>query len=614
MTSAHRRSTSTKILGAVVLVLGLLITVIYARTAGFGYVFDDEIFILRNPALSHGLSGAGLRWALTTTYWGNWYPVTWLAHLADAQFFGNNPGPAHVINALLHLAACLLLFVVLRRLTGAFWRSALAAAFFAVHPLRVESVAWITERKDPLSALFWLLAILAYLRYLERPGAARYALMVMVFVLGLMTKPIVVTLPFALLLLDWWPLGRFQARSHPMPILSLALEKLPLLSLSAGASVVAFFAQRAEGAVGSWEQFPLAVRLGNALVSYSAYLGKTFWPVDLAVYYPHQGGALPFAQVAFASLLFASLTVAGVFAARRRPWLTVGWFWYIGTLVPVIGVVQLGQQAMADRFSYLPSMGVAIALFWSAPALKRLSAPLQAAAAALVAVALVALTWRSSAQVGFWRDNATLYRHALEVTRDNWLMRRNYGATLAEQGDLEGAIREFRELLRIVPDYFPGRMGIARYLEMAAEKRVSIPGVPAPLEEAEDHYRRAAALIPGSPDVAVALSNLLAKTGRSAEAASLLVGLLRREPNIAVARMNLAILRAREGRTADAIALHIEAIRLDPRSAEARYNYGVTLELAGRTTEALREFRAALLLNPGYRDALVAVQRLRPGI
>lgn len=593
----------------VILVLGVVTMAIYARTVGFGYVFDDEIFILRNPALSHGLSWSGLRWALTTTYWGNWYPVTWIVHLADAQFFGNAPGPAHLINAMLHVASSLLLFVVLRRLTGAYWRSALAAAFFAVHPLRVESVAWITERKDPLSAIFWLLAILAYMRYLKRPSSARYGLMMTVFALGLMTKPIVVTLPFALLLLDWWPLGRFSAQAGGRRIFSLAVEKVPLLLLSVGASVVAYFAQRAEGAVGPWAQHSLAVRLSNALVSYSAYLGKSFWPRDLAVYYPHQGSALPATHVVVAGLLFACFAIAAVRAARCRPWLFVGWFWYVGTLVPVIGIVQLGLQAMADRFTYIPSMGIALALFWSAPGLNRFRPQAFAGGTALATAVFLTLAWISSIQVGFWRDNATLYRHALEVTGDNWLMRRNYGATLAEQGDLEGAIREYRELLRIVPDYFPGRMGLARYLEMAAERRVAVPGVPDPLKEAEEHYRTAGALIPVSPDAAVALSNLLARTGRSAEAASLLVELLRREPDIVVARMNLAILRAREGRTADAIALHTEAIRLDPRSAEARYNYGVTLELAGHTTEALREYRAALFLNPGYRDAQVAVER-----
>jgi tetratricopeptide (TPR) repeat protein len=431
---------------------------------------DDTSLVIDNPDIKDGLTFRGIGWAFTTLHGYNWMPLTWLSFELDSQLHGTRPWGYHLTNVLLHTSNVLLLFVVLRRLTGALWRSAAVAALFAVHPLRVESVAWVAERKDVLSALFWMLTLGAYGWYALRPSPRRYALVVLTFALGLMAKPMLVTLPFVLLLMDYWPLRRFRspalrASGDPtgptFPSASLArllLEKAPLLALAAGLSAITLHAQR-ELVLGS-DHYSFATRAANALVSYVRYLGKTFWPADLALYYPHPGDSLPAAAVVGAALLLAGVTAAAVWAAPRRPSLAVGWLWYLGTLVPVAGFVQLSNQGHADRWTYIPLIGIFLLVAWQIAALAGRRG-LRAVAALGLAAAVVACALVSWVQVHYWSDSITLWTHTLEVTGDGNAVAQNaLGGAYLEAGDLDLAEPHFLAAARLNPNYSDPRYNL----------------------------------------------------------------------------------------------------------------------------------------------------------
>jgi tetratricopeptide (TPR) repeat protein len=574
------------------LLLAAAVAAVYARTAGFGYVFDDELYIVRNPGLALGPTWAGVRWAFTSFYHANWHPLTWLAHLADRALFGAGAGPAHLVNAALHALCAALLLRLLHRLTGALWPSAFAAALFALHPLRVESVAWVTERKDPLSAIFLILAVGAYLRYCRRPGPARYGAVVALFALGLMSKPSVVTLPFALLLLDFWPLGRWRpwtlpGAGAPAPGLArLAAEKLPLLALSAGAAALTYAAQSRAGAINPVREFPLADRAGNAVISVAAYLGQTFWPRGLAVYYPLPE-SLPGVAAALAALLVAGLTAAALLAARTRPWLLAGWLWFLGTLVPVLGLVQVGSQAHADRFTYLPSMLLLVALAFEArgvAAQRRVPTRLTAAAAAMALVLLGAATLR---QLGHWRDSEALYTHALAVTGANTLAEFNLGAALDAAGRTEEAVARYRAVLAADPHHLDALLNLALVLDARGQRA-----------EARDLELRALADHPSSARAHLNYGSLLSDEGRRTEAMAHFEQALALEPSFAKAQMNIANELGRAGRYDEAAARYREALRLEPRSAEIHYNFGSFLAAHGARAEAITEYQEALRLDP----------------
>lgn len=600
---------------AVAVLIAAAVLALYARTAGFEYVFDDNGFIVGNPGLAKGLTAEGVRWAFGSFSYANWHPVTWLAHLADRALFGPGAGPAHLVNASLHAACSMLLFLLLRRMTGALWASGFAVAVFALHPLRVESVAWVTERKDPLSTIFWLFGTWAYLGYARRPGAARYTLVVVCFAISLMTKPSVVTFPLALLLLDVWPLGRLRGAGSPaLPGLArdasrLLAEKVPLLAMSAGASLVTVAAQGAFGAVTGLDAYPMPVRVANALTAAFSNLERTFWPRGLAVYYPHPGPRVPAWDVVLAGTLLLAATVLALRSVSHRPALAVGWLWYLGTLVPTSGLVQVGGQATADRFTYLPSVGLSIAVTWGTTQVLggyRLRPKILTSVAVAALLAMGASSWM---QIGYWRDNITLYRHALAVTRDNWLILNNYG-TLVLDDDLAAAISYFQESARIRPGFAEAHMNLGASLEKAAARNLAVPGVANLLAEAESQYRLALALNPGFADAMLSLSSLFVREGRDAEAIAVLTDLSRLHPELPMAQMNLAILLARGGRFDEAIARHHASIELDSVSAEAHFNLGVTLEAAGRSAAAQAEYREALRLDPKHPRARTALERL----
>jgi hypothetical protein len=448
---------------SLVIGLGLLaaIGVVYWPVRHFEFInFDDDVYVWANPEVQNGLTLRGLAWAFTTGHAGNWHPLTWLSHMLDCQLFGVNAGAHHLVNVLFHAANTLLLFGVLKRMTGARWRSALVAALFALHPLHVESVAWVAERKDVLSTCFWLLTLWAYVRYVQKPeihystAALRpltswnYWLALVFFVCGLMSKPMVVTLPLVLLLLDYWPLNRVAgcklpaASSDPerSTLLALVWEKVPFLALAGVSCGLTLWVQQRGGAVASVESLPLGLRTGNAVVAYVRYLGHAFWPGGLAVFYPYQAWSLP--TVVGAGVLLAGVTGVVVWRGRSERHLLVGWLWYLATLIPVIGLVQVGGQSLADRYTYVPLIGMFVLVAWGMPrslTQPRLGKLAMIAAASAVLCACAVLSW---VQVHHWRDSETLFRYALKVTTGSAQAHNNLGVALAAQGKLAEAVAE----------------------------------------------------------------------------------------------------------------------------------------------------------------------------
>lgn len=445
--------------GWLALGLVILVAVIYAQARAFGFVnIDDQQYVYENPFVLRGLTWAGVTRAFGTFQASNWHPLTWLSHMVDVQLFGVEPGWHHAVNVVLHAANTVLLFLFLRRVTAATFRSAAVAALFAVHPLHVESVAWISERKDVLSAALFLLALHAYVSWVQRPSRRRQGLVAGLFALGVLAKPMVVTLPFVLLLLDVWPLERLRdapSRSERRSrILALLREKVPLFALCAGACAVTFFAQRAGDATVALSDVPLSARLTNALLAYAGYLGHAAWPAGLAAFYPHPwlaGASVPAWQVAGAATLLIAASAIAAHERARRPFLLWGWCWYLGTLIPVIGVVQVGTQASADRYTYLPLVGIFVAVVWAAAEVLdrvRASSAIRWAAAVLP---LVALALASRTQAAAWRDSVALHRHALAVTERNWNAWSGLGDALSDAGRTGEAIDAYREALGIYP-------------------------------------------------------------------------------------------------------------------------------------------------------------------
>lgn len=434
--------------GVLAALLALLVGLIYARSAAYQFVYDDFQYLVANPNAQEGLTGSSAWWALTSLYASNWHPLTWVSHLFDVTLFGLEPGGHHMVNILMHALNAGLLFVVLSRLTGRSGMSALVAALFAAHPLQVESVVWVSERKNLLSTLFLLLTIEAYRRYAARPDTGRYLAVAGIFALALMAKPMVVTLPLLLLLVDYWPLQRLRAG---VPAVRLILEKLPLLLLSAATAILTVVAQEHGGSMRSVHQYSLPVRAANALVSYTACIGHTFWPSGLNAFYPHAGPAIPVWKVAGAGFFLAGASWWAFRQVGKRPWLAVGWYWYLIALLPVIGLVQVGDQAMADRYAYLPIIGLLIVAARGLDELAETWPPWRKMirAAAVAGVALLAVV--ATIQTTWWKNNETLFKRALAVTSDNWFAHISLAASLGMQGDVDGAVAHYREALSIRP-------------------------------------------------------------------------------------------------------------------------------------------------------------------
>lgn len=446
----------------VALLLSAVVVALYWQTSHFDFVmYDDGKYVTANGHVKAGLTLSGVRWAFTSTYDANWFPLTWLSHMATVQLFGLNAGAHHLVNVIFHAINSFLMFFVFWRLTGTLWRSAFVAALFALHPLHVESVAWVAERKDVLSAFFWLTTMLAYYGYGKRPGTGRYLFTLFLFTCGLMTKPMLVTLPFVLLLLDFWPLRRFSPPSDSacaptgMPTASvprLILEKVPFIVLSIASSILTFIVQRKGGAVNELDHSSLLFNAANAFVSYVRYIIKMFWPREMAVFYPVELSLPPWQTVAAVIfLLFLSAVV--LWQRKRRPYLAVGWFWYVGTLVPVVGFVRVGLHAIADRYTYIPLVGLFIMISWGMAEAATRSKGIKVVASCVAMAAVVVLAVLSHLQLATWRNNYTLFQHAIAVTENNWLAHNNLATALVADGRLDEALYHVGEALRSKPDY-----------------------------------------------------------------------------------------------------------------------------------------------------------------
>ncbi len=554
----------------IVLGLALLVLAAYGRVGQYTFVdLDDSEYIYENPQVRAGLTFHGAAWAFTTTHAANWHPLTWLSHMADVQMFGLEAGWHHWANVLIHALNAILLYLVLQSMSGAAWRSAFVAGLFAVHPLHVESVAWVAERKDVLSTFLWLLTMGLYTGYVRRPGAWRYLAVTLPLALGLLSKPMLVSLPFVLLLLDYWPLGRLpwgdpsDADSKPVSrhsIPRLVLEKVPLLVLAAGSSIVTYAAQSSKAATASLEHFPLGARASNALVSYVCYLVKTVWPASLAVFYPHSssiGAQVPIWQPLAAAALLAVLTLVALWYGRLRPYLAVGWLWYVGTLLPVIGIVQVGSQAMADRYTYVPLVGIFIAVAWGVPDLLggwRHRQPVLAVLGTAVILGLAVATW---AQTAHWRDNRSLYTHAIAVTHKNWLAWNNLGNDHLNRGDFRRALSSFQEALRIKPDYADAWYNAGIALGRLQDYPRAIAS-----------YREALRLDPANADGWVYRGLAHQAIGQYAEAIACYESALRLKPADAIALNNLVVAHSVQGNRGKVLETYRRLRAVDPARAE----------------------------------------------
>ncbi|MBI4559256.1 MAG: tetratricopeptide repeat protein [Candidatus Hydrogenedentes bacterium] len=625
--------------------IGLLTAAVFSRVVFNGFIthYDDAVYVLENRMVRAGLTWAGVSYAFTSECAANWHPLTMLSHMLDCELFGLAAGGHHLMSLLLHALNAALLYVVLKRMTGAQWDSALVAALFAVHPLHVESVSAIAQRKDLLSTLFWLLTISAYLRYAKKPTLLAYSAVALWFVLGLMSKPMVVTLPFVLLLLDFWPLqrttvrnseGTAESRQVRLPISRLVVEKLPLLALTVVACVVTYGVQYRAGAVATSERLPVAQRAVNAAVSYVVYIQKTLWPVGLSAFYPHPRDTLPYWQVAAAGVVLGLITWAVVRRRAKEPYLAVGWFWYVGTLVPVIGIVQVGNQAMADRYTYVPLIGLFIAGVWGAVA--RLCqwqigrAPRAVVMAVLLSV-LSMLTWR---QTGYWRNDETLFAHALAATENNALAHTTLGQTCLGRDDVGGAFEHFGKALEIAPTGPSGHIGMGDVLFRQNNVRAAIEhyrraitlepdnavahyhlaralGMAGEIEQAVAHCETALQFTPDSSKVHQKLAELLSRQGRYDGAAEHYAAALQLEPNDWEARAMLADVLQRMGKSEEASTQYREALELQPRNAAIHYNFGVLLERRDKLEEAAQHFEAALRLRPDLAQAAQGLDRVR---
>jgi Flp pilus assembly protein TadD len=440
------------------LFLVVLSLVVYQQLTGCDFVnYDDELYVKKNPHIMAGLTLESIIWAFTTGYASNWHPLTWMSHMLDFELYGLNPMGHHWTNLQIHIVNTVLLFLFLKWMTGAIWRSAFVAALFAVHPLHVESVAWVAERKDVLCSFFWILSMWAYVRYVRNTTKIRYVLLVIFFIFGLMSKPMIVTLPFVLLLLDFWPLSRFQSMLHKQQISVyktigyLVREKIPLFVLSTISSFITFFVQQQGGAVSSIETFPLKARVANAIISYTSYIGKMIWPIHLGVLYPLREW-YP-VQVMTSGLLLLVLSSLAVWKWRRFPYLTTGWLWYLGTLIPVIGIVQVGIQRMADRYTYIPSIGLFIIVAWGMSDITakwRCQRTVVAVFSSIILIFYMIFTWF---QVGYWHNQITLFKHTIEVTHNNSIAHCELGHALAQTGKPNEALVYYIKALQINPNY-----------------------------------------------------------------------------------------------------------------------------------------------------------------
>jgi protein O-mannosyl-transferase len=602
----------------VCVLLAIAVFLVFGQTLQYDFVnYDDGPYVYENWHVTNGLTLTGIVWAFTHSHAGFWHPMTWVSHMMDCQFYGLNAGGHHLTNVLLHAVTAIILFLVLRQMTGAQWPCAFVAAVFAIHPLRVESVAWVAERKDVLSGLFFMLTLWAYAQYVRevtgKTGTSNakqnrsrftchvsrfYLLSLFFFALGLMSKPMLVTLPFVLLLLDYWPLERFTIDDLRLTIPRLLLEKLPLFLLAIAAGFITFLTQNSYGAVATLEGFPLGSRLANGLVSYLVYILKMLWPAKLAVFYPRSAG-FPTGEIAVAGALLLFGTVLAVMFVRRLPCLVVGWLWYLGMLIPVIGIVQSGEQARADRFTYLPQIGLYLLVAWAIRDLfssRQYCRRMLGLGASIMIAALMVCSWK---QTTYWRNSELLWTHALACTSRNHVAHINLGIVFAGRGQTAKAMEHYQNALEIIPDFAEARYDVGNVL--ADQGR---------FPEAIEQYQRALVLKPDYAEAHYNLGNLLARQGQADEAIEHFQRAIEIKPDFAEVHYNLGAALARQGRNLEAINHYQQVIEIKPDFAGVEYNLGVVLAAQGFNAEAIPHFQKALENKPdnaGAHNTLAAL-------
>jgi protein O-mannosyl-transferase len=568
---------------AVCLVLAAITFAVFGQTAGFGFVnYDDDKYVYENPVVAKGLTLKGFVWALTDDKFDHWHPLTWLTHMADCQAFGLWAGGHHLTNVALHAAAVIFLFLALREMTGSLWRSAFVAAVFAIHPLRAESVAWIAERKDVLSGFFFMLTLWAYARYVGRPSGWRYAAVAVAYALGLLCKNTLVTLPFVLLLLDWWPLQRRMALFG-----GLVKEKIPLFLLSAGSCVVTVLAP--QKVIGP-DRIPFLERLGNAVLSYGVYLWQMVFPAGLAVPYLYPPNGQPFWKVGAAFVLLAAISMGVLACWKKRPYLLVGWLWYLGMLVPAIGIVQISYHSHADRFTYLPGVGLVLAVTWLVAEWRVSRVALGSLMAGLLALFMFC-AWQ---QTGYWQSSETLWSHTLACTTDNDVAQNNLGFDLMQRGRMNAAITCFQQALQIRPDDADARNNLGYAFLQIGKADKAIPC-----------FQRALQI---RPDYAEARNNLgiaLFRQGKTDDAAACFQQALQIKPDYTEALNNLGNTFMQKGRLDEAIPCFQRALQIKPGFAEAHDNLGNALLQIGKADEAITECQQALQIKPDDAEARV---------
>ena len=573
---------------------------IYAAVYRFQLVnWDDSTYVTENPTVLGGLSWSSAWWALTTGHSPYWHPLTWLSHLLDVTLFGTDAGMYHLTSLLLHIANTLLVFELFRRLTGAGGRSAFVAAIFAAHPLHVESVAWIAERKDVLSTFFWLLTMLAYDGYVRDRSWRRYAVMLLFYALALMSKPMVVTLPAVLLLLDIWPLRRMSASAgedrREETWARLVMEKVPLFALALATSVATVVIQHRVGAMAGLDALPWTVRAANATIGYVAYLWKTIWPTHLAAFYPLF--TISPARVGAAAAVLIAVTAAVLAERRRRPYLLTGWGWYVITIAPVIGLLQAGEQGMADRFMYIPMIGILVMAAWGLPELVAAISIRTWLLPAGASVLVVACAIAARAQAAHWEDSVTLWQHATRVTPESYIAHENLGQALRERGQLDEAEASYERAIVHAPPRSPAYLAVIHNSLGMVLTRKDQP------RQALEHFAAAVRLSPNFAEAQGNLGNALVAAGRWPDAIGHYREAVRLKPGYTEPRVGLGGALLKEGRAAEAIPEYREALRLDPGLAEAHNGLGAALATEGHDAEAMIEYTEALRLKPDLPTA-----------
>ena len=598
----HRNSLFNVFLVSLCLIIGIV--VVYIKVQNFDFVgYDDELYVTQNHHVQKGISLEGIKWAFTTFHSANWHPLTWLSHMLDGELYGLNPAGHHWTNVEFHIANTILLFFILFRMTGGLWQSAFVAALFALHPLHVESVAWISERKDVLSSFFGMLCIAAYRRYVIKSSIKSYLLVALFFSLGLLAKPMLVTFPFVLLLLDFWPLKRFQFQ-HDFHLESkkptadsirrnyrIILEKVPLFILVVISCIVTYFAQKSEGTIKSIAALSLKSRIANAVVSYISYALKAIWPHNLAVFYPHPGNTLPSWKVAGGALLIVAACYGAIRSAKKYPYISVGLFWYLGTLVPVIGLVQVGDQAMADRYTYIPLIGIFIIISWGVPNLVNRWRFKEIFLGISAGTLLVALSLNTCFQLNSWKNGITLFEHAVSVTENNYQAHNNLG-TAYGRSDLDKAISHYRKAIEIKPND-----------EMAFYNLGSAYLEKGDIDEAIHHFLKALNIKPDYPEALNNLGEALVKKGDYDKAINYFKTALKTDSKKANAYINLANVLFLQTRSDEAVSIYKGILQNDSGNADVHYNLANVLSSQNKIEEAVLHYKETLRIDPKYSKA-----------